>query len=104
MGTETRARSEIRYRFAAPFYYHSLLCFTKFYYSGSLEDALSASKYYSDYFSTTEAENQIEEDAAPAPKKVLRKKKTNTAKAMDKSDSEDDNRGGTSHLHLTSFM
>lgn len=77
------------------------LRFTKFCYAGSLEDALSAEKYYSDFFSTTDAEKQIEEAAAPAPKKVMRKTKSKAFKMMDKtgdkSDSEDDNRG-MSHL------
>lgn len=65
--------------------------------AGSLEDALSTQKYYSDYFSTTEAENIIEESAAPSQKKVTRKKKKVIPKTMDKtednSDSEDDTRG-----------
>ncbi|XP_037032230.1 uncharacterized protein LOC119071484 [Bradysia coprophila] len=69
---------------------------------GSLEEALSAEKYYSDYFSTTEAEKNYEKAAASSTKKVMRKTKKAFLKSMNKvgdsSDSDDNENGGVNAI------
>lgn len=62
---------------------------------GSLEEALSAEKYYSDYFSTTEAETKMAKAQEPLTKRVVRKTKKAMGvkvmgKAGDNSDTEEE--------------
>lgn len=78
-----------------------------FRYAGSLEEALNSQKYYSDYFSTTEAEKEMiaAEELASSSKKVVRRKKKIFTKPMNKtmenSDSDEaENRGS----YFTSFL